>query len=134
MSAIAITVAALKGSQAITDIVADRIEPIFAPPFTSTDIPRQPDLIINLIHESDEALLSGAAHYAEARISIECRASRGSQVNKLGEAVKACLTAIVQAQVAGHEATFFKEGTDVTGYRDDVGVAQRTLDFYLRWR
>lgn len=133
MSSVAITIQALLAAPGVAALVADRIYPIAAAPFTGQGEPLD-DVIVNLTHEDDETLLQGASRFPEGRVSVECRSVSAASAIRIGEAVKEALQAIAGDVIAGRKAWFFKEGTDVTERNDSVGLSRRNLDFYVRWK
>ena len=134
MSALAITVKTLLADSTLTPIVGNRIYPIFAPPDAKI-----PNIVVHLVGEEEEELLQGASIWPEARVSIECRSDSAPQVDRVAQRIIDWLRDKRNYEVFGHEATFRKEGSDVTDSSDEISkgapyVSRRIIDFYLRYR
>lgn len=128
MSAVSIAIQALLANSGVTDLVKKRINPNVAP--QGGDMP---DIVVSLIFDNDDLLLSGAARYPEARVSIACRGTTFKSVDAVGDAVVTALRDL-RGTFAGRSATFFKEGTDVTDFSDDFSTQRRILDYRIRYR
>ena len=135
MSATVIIVQSLKAGAGITAIVGNKIYPFYSPQEANL-----PLIVTHLITQPEEELLQGASQWPEARVSVECRASEGPQADRIAERVIEWLRDKHLYVVAGFEATFRKEGTDLTDSSDDRNekgqpyVTRRIVDFYIRYR
>lgn len=137
-SALEIARARLASISAVTALCpADQIYPIIAPQGAQF-----PHIVVELIYESDPAMLLGAAEFYLARVSVRCVArltpgqkSAAALANSMGEAVKLALKDNAAGDViAGSVPDFWKEGTDITLPNDDRTAVLRVLDYYISWR
>jgi hypothetical protein len=137
MSALTTVIAILVEDDAIAAVVSNRIYPVVA----TQGAPR-PHLVVSLVSEEDEQMLSGAGGYPESRVSVECIADTATAADALGEAVKGALGDVTHRTVGEIDAspslavtaTVYKAGADITDAADDRSVFRRVLDFMVRWR
>lgn len=109
-------------------------------PIASSQTAGMPVIVLHLIHEDEEKLLAGSSEWPVSRISVECRASTPPAVDILGKAVIAAFRNKHRYAIGGYEATFSKEGSDVTDASEETNtgglpaVFRRIIDFHIRWR
>nr|WP_276557545.1 DUF3168 domain-containing protein [Prosthecomicrobium hirschii] len=125
----AVAIQSLLADPTMTGLVASRVYPLVAPQKAD-----YPNVIVHMIFENEDMLLAGASEFAEARVSIECRAKDATTANTLAERVKDAFRGIQERTVSGCIASIRKEGTDVSDFTDDASVFRRILDFYVWWR
>lgn len=128
MSAISATVQALIAGAATSAIAGDRITPIIAPEHEA-----YPNVVVNLVSDTDVPDITGPSGFAVARVSVAARGMTASDVIRLGDAIKTDLHRR-SGVFAGCRAQFLTEGTDVTGYIPNASVKERSIDFYVWWR
>lgn len=129
MSALAVAIQALLADPTVFGLVSGRVYPLVAPQGAA-----YPNLIVHMVFENEDMLLAGASEFAEARVSIECRAKDATTANTLAERVKDAFRGVQERSVSGCVASIRKEGTDVSDFSDDASVFRRILDFYVWWR
>ncbi|HEY4200047.1 MAG TPA: DUF3168 domain-containing protein [Devosiaceae bacterium] len=136
MSALTIGVRLLLADAGIVAKVGSSVYPITAPQGAEG-----PYIVVGLVHEEQDFLLAGASGCFFSRVEIQCVASTGPEADAIGEAVKACMTTVLNATVmSGGDnpveigtATAWKEGTDLLDFTDDRAVFRRLLDYRLHW-
>lgn len=134
MAAMFITAQALLANAGVTALVGTKVHPINAP----QDEP-PPQIVVQLVSEADGQRLEGPDLWFDSRVSVECRAQTATAAVKIGEAVKTALQGIRRQTIAGRQASFFKEETDVSDYSEasagsPTPIYRRVLDFRCRWR
>lgn len=137
MTAMTIAIKTLLAGSGVTELVGQRIYPVFAPQAAAL-----PNIIVHRISDNEEVLLQGASQFPEARISIECRATGADgakSADMIGEAVVNWLRDKHLYSIDGAVATFRRTGTDETDASEqaDQGVpssTRRIIDFYVRYR
>jgi hypothetical protein len=130
MSAVAITIQALKAAATVTAVTTTaRIYPMVAPQGAT-----YPNIVVHLISENDTQMVDGPALWAESRVSVECRANSASSALDLGQVVVTAIGGTTNASLAGKTATIWQSGSDYSDYSDDRTVFRRIVDFTLRWR
>lgn len=136
MSSLNIAVKTLLATSAVTAIVGQRVYPIFAPQNAAF-----PHIVVYLVAEDEEDLLTGASQLREGRVTIESRTAGDVPVlATLGEAVIDAMRDRVEYAIASCIVTTRKAGTDETDASDQTNaqgypsVVRRITDFYLFWR
>lgn len=97
-----------------------------------------PYIVLNLVSESDEQMLRGAAAYFDSRVQVECIDASGTKANNIGELVKMALQNVVKENITVGATVFqgvdiYKADSDLTDRSDDRSVSRRIMDFYVRW-
>jgi len=137
MSALEITITALKAAPAVAAIVGDGESPE-AFRIHAFEVPQafaRPCLVASLLSESEDQMVGGAGGYFESRVQVQCLADDPAGANDLGEVVKAALSDITKQAIAGATSVdIWKAGADYTDVSADRAVYRRILDFYVRWR
>lgn len=137
MSGLAIAVQAALAESVITQLVADRVYPIYAPQNAGL-----PHIIVHKIAEQEPYMLDGATSWPSSRVSYEVVSSGNpAEADRICQVVNDALKVIFRATyTSGVEVTFTKEGTDETDSGNEtlpsgfsIG-ARRIIDFYIRWR
>ena len=129
MSALNATIQSLLANAGVAALVGRRIYPITAPQGGAV-----PYIVVHLISERDDFVLAGHAGYPEARVSVDCRSTKSTEAQMIGEAVKAALQPLHLAPSAGVTVSFRKEGSDYSDYADESQIYRRIMDFYARWQ
>lgn len=130
MSAVAITIQALLADATVTALVGERIDPI-----KPSQESAESCIVVNQVAESDHPIFSGPqSGFYQSRVQIDCRSNTATKALALGDAVRDALQNIVRQTFASGEATFFKEGVDITGEMDEADLYMRSMDFYVYWR
>jgi len=137
MSALELAIRLLQTAGPVTAIVDIGVWPGIAP-----QVAAMPYVVVNLIGETDEQMLSGAGRMYETRLEIACVAGSITAANALGEAVKTALEDLTNHSVIGAgdppadlgRVNTWKTGADVTDWSDDRSSFRRLMDFGLRWR
>lgn len=137
MSALRITIAALLAAPGVSAAVGARVYPFIAPQGSAW-----PHIIVGLVSEDDEQMLSGAGLFFDARVEVACIATSATAADALGEAVKVALQDVTNQAFDDGElppgfsavATILKDGADVSDYSDDLTVFRRIMDFRVRWQ
>lgn len=132
MSALGITIQALKAASNLSSLVGTRIFPLELPAGRCKSA-----LLVTLIYESTYAQLPSPSEFYNARMQITCMSDDGvATVNAIGEAVKKALEPLGPAIFGEFVAWFVKEGTDVISVSPQGAekLYTRTMDFYVKWR
>lgn len=128
MSAIIITIAALRAAANVAAIVGDRVE---IEPGTPTTPP--PLVTVAMVDEEETYTLAGAGNYPRSRVSVICVALSAADAHRLAGVVKAALNDC-EGVFAGFFATFRKAGTEYADWSDDHSTHRVIVDYYLDWK
>lgn len=135
MSSVNIGVKTLLSDAAVIAIVKDRIYPITVPQNA-----KAPYIVVHLISEPEEDLLSGSSQLRDGRISIESVAEDVPTLSTLGEAAIDAMRDRIEFPIAGCIVTTRKAGTDETDHGDQTAATgypvfvRRITDWYVFWR
>jgi len=129
--AIAITRTVLIASAAVLALVdRNSVYPIL---FPQNAVP--PCLVLNIVGNRDEQMLSGPGGYFEARVGVECLAETPSAAIELGTAVLSALGGIVKQTVGtATDVDITFAGIDYTDSSDDRSMCRRILHFTVRYK
>lgn len=131
MSAVELTIKALKASAGVTATVGTnpaRIFPLVLPLGTQL-----PAISVAMQSEDDDYHLGGANQYPVSSVRIHCTAATAKAAVELGEAVKAALQDH-HGTYGGVHVSFRKQGTDFTDFAEDFSTHRRMMSFAVRWR
>lgn len=96
-------------------------------------------MILDLIYEEQDLLLVGHRDGFVSRVSIAALADSFGAADRIGEAVKLAMGAVINRPVrdaGGHAlgtASAFKDGADVLDHTPDRTRYRRIIDYKLRW-
>lgn len=133
MSAVSLTINALKAAGGVSARVSTRVYPFPLPHSTVL-----PAIAVAMSSEVDEYHLQGASQYPETTVQIHCVAAKAKDAIELGEAVKIALRDLLYTDTVNSppaaRASFRKEATDFTDFADDLSTHRRVMTFSVRWR
>ncbi|MDB5541231.1 MAG: hypothetical protein JWQ89_2958 [Devosia sp.] len=119
---------ALEGESAVTAKVGARIYPVEAPQQAT-----MPSLVLHLVDERDERMLSGAGRYPVARFIVDCIGETFGQAAGLGLTVKDALRDWT-GTVEGFSAYFDCDEIDHFDRGERGDLWRRRLGFEARFR
>lgn len=135
MISVKIAVKILLNDSVVFGIVGKEIHPLESPQDMAF-----PHIVVNLISESEEDMLSGASQLRDGRVSVVSMTDDIDQLDVLGEAVIDAMRDKLEYPIAGAIVTTRKAATDETDSAKQTGpsggrsIYRRTTDFYLFWR
>jgi Protein of unknown function (DUF3168) len=119
MSAIPLTIAALRSIPAVVTAAGPRIYPVQAPQGAAL-----PHIVVTVGSESEDMTLTGATDRPEARAMIVIRAATAKETGDIGAAIISGLKARF-----GGATEFYRDPIDSTDYLDGLKVYRRVLGF-----
>lgn len=125
----------LLADSAVAAIVGQNVHPIEAPQDMTF-----PHIVVHLISEKEEDMVSGSSQLRDGRVSVETRTDDIAVLNVLGEAVIDAMRDKLELHIAGAIVTTRKAATDETDSAKQTGpsggraVYRRITDFYVFWR
>lgn len=130
-NALEIVSAALLASGDVTALVGQRVYPVLAPQNALF-----PNIVITLISDNDDQMLSGAAKLPESRVSVISRGTDATEMMDVADAVKLALRDIIHQSIGtiSTDVCIWKSGTDATTVFDDPPCYEQTTDYMVRWR
>ncbi len=137
MKSVNIAVQILLADPAVSAIVGDRVHPVFPPQNSPL-----PHIVVGLISEKEEDMVSGASQLHDGRVSIESRCGDVDTLSVLGELVNDAMRDKIELSipVTGCIVTTRKAATDETDYGNQTGsqgnpsYLRRITDWYCFWR
>lgn len=129
MSAVLLAIKRLLVSGEVAAVVSNRIFPVVAPADAAL-----PYVLVHLVSEADEQMLTGAGEFPEARVQVDIVASAGSAAIDAGEAVKRALQNVTNQTIGDRTVQMHKVGVDFTDYDDKRQFCRRVMEFAVRWR
>jgi hypothetical protein len=129
MSAVAITISALRASPAVSALVGPRIEPVLA-----SQAATLPGLVVTLARETEGYALAGRGGFREAFVIVDARAASYAAADVLAEAVIDALADLRNVEIAGRTASFLRDDLSASDRGEAGDLFRRRQGVVVWWR